>query len=99
MIELDGTGCKVAVFVCTNERSPDKSCCKKVGGMEFYQALKQKVKESQLQHSHWISRSGCLGFCNDKGTAVVIFKSNHTPKWFNEVTSQQTEEIWKEIIS
>lgn len=99
MIEVDGKGCKVAVFVCTNERPPEKTCCKKAGGMEFYQGLKQKVKESGLHHSHWICRSGCLGFCNSVGTTVAIFKADQNPIWLSEVTADQLETIWEKIKS
>ena len=99
MVLVDGKSCKVAVFVCTNERPPDKVCCHKVGGMDFYLKLKERVKTLGLQNTHWICRSGCLGFCNAVGTTVAIFKPGKEPKWLNEITLKQLEDVWKEVES
>ncbi|NBW98178.1 (2Fe-2S) ferredoxin domain-containing protein [bacterium] len=97
MVGLEINSCKVAVFVCTNERPPEKVCCKKVGGHDFYLLLKERVKSAGLQHSHWICRTGCLGFCNSAGTTVAIFKQGQMPKWFNEIQNQDIDLIWREI--
>ncbi len=97
MVVVDEKSCKVAVFVCTNERPPEKACCHKVGGIDFYLKLKEKVKAEGLQNSHWISRSGCLGFCNSTGTTVAIFPRGKEPKMFSEVTEEHFESIWKEV--
>jgi len=99
MVVVDEKSCKVAVFVCTNERPPDKVCCKKVGGTDFYLRLKEQVKAAGLQNTHWVSRSGCLGFCNATGTAVAIFPRGKEPKWFNEVTEDNFNHLWNEVIS
>lgn len=98
MVEVNSQGCKVAVFVCVNERSSEKSSCLKVGGLDFYFALKERIKNAKLQHSHWVSRTGCLGFCNAVGTTVCIVKKPQEPKWFNEITMDDLESIWKEIL-
>ena len=97
MVEVNSTGCKVAVLVCVNERPAEKTSCLKVGGLDFYMALKERVKSAQLQHSHWISRTGCLGFCNKVGTTVCVIKKPEGPRWFNEVTLNDLDLIWKEI--
>jgi (2Fe-2S) ferredoxin len=89
----------VAVFVCVNDRTPERVSCAKVGGLEFYQQLKEKVKISGLQNSHWITRTGCLGFCNSIGTTVAVFKLGKNPIWYNEVKMDHLETIWKEINS
>jgi len=99
MVVVDGKTCKVAVFVCTNERPPDRVCCKKAGGMDFYLKLKEKVKAMNLQGTHWISRSGCLGFCSSEGTTIAIFKPQKAPQWFNQVKLEELDSIWREIES
>ncbi|MFM8268816.1 MAG: (2Fe-2S) ferredoxin domain-containing protein [Pseudomonadota bacterium] len=99
MVLVDGKSCKVAVFVCVNERPAEKVSCAKVGGLEFYQSLKERVKHVGLQNSFWISRTGCLGFCNETGTTVAIFKTGKPPVWYNEVKMEHLEAIWKEIES
>lgn len=99
MVLVDTKSCKVAVFVCVNERTTDKPSCGKVKGLEFYLQLKEKVKKLGLQNSHWITRTGCLGFCNTEGTAVAVFKSGKEPVWYNEVKMEQLESVWEEINS
>jgi predicted metal-binding protein len=96
MKALDCKQCKVHVLVCTNER-PDKSCCKRVGGQELFQKLKQKLKDSGLYDTHWITRTGCLGFCNDVGTVVTITRREEPTQWFSEVTPDEMQVIWDEI--
>jgi len=97
MVEVNSQGCKVAVFVCVNERPSEKTSCLKVGGLDFYLALKERVKANQLQHSHWITRTGCLGFCNSVGTTVCLVKKPAPPEWFNEVQLSDLEFIWEKI--
>jgi len=96
MKELDCSDCQVHVLVCTNERSPEKSCCFKVGGHDFYARMKAKIKEFNLYSTHWITRTGCLGFCNDIGTTVVIEHKGEKQKWYNEVTPDDFGTIWEE---
>ena len=97
MKALDCDECKVHVNVCTNDRPGPKPCCKNVGGQEFYQALKQKLKDTGLSATHWVTRTGCLGFCNDVGTTVTIHPKGKPSQWYNEVTSKDFEAIWNEI--
>jgi len=99
MLLVDSKSCKVAVFVCVNERQNEKPSCGKVGGLDFYLRLKEKVRDSGLQNSHWITRTGCLGFCNPTGTAVAVFRAGKDPVWYNEVKLEQLETIWREIES
>ena len=81
--------CKKHVFVCVNER-PQGSCCQKVNGLEIFRSLKQYV----LAHAPhiWVSKSGCLGFCNDVGTSIVVYPEQ---KWFLQVTQEDVPNIVK----
>ena len=98
MKEVDAKECQVQVLICTNERPPGKSCCKKVGGQEFYQAIKDKIKKDGLYNTHWATRTGCLGFCNDVGTTVAIHPKGKEPRWYSEVTAADFGAIWEEIL-
>lgn len=98
MKTIDCAECEVHTLVCTNERPPGKSCCFKVGGQDFYTKLKAKLKESNLYATHWITRTGCLGFCNDVGTTVTIQRKGESTQWFNEVTMDDFDSIWEEIV-
>jgi (2Fe-2S) ferredoxin len=92
-------GCKVHVCVCTNERTDGRTACADFGGKDFFSALKLKVKSEGLSASHWITRTGCLGFCNTVGTTVVIHRTGQSSEWFSEVTAADFESIWEKIRS
>lgn len=98
MKNLDCKECDVHVLVCTNERPSEKSCCKRVGGHELYTALKQKLKDVKKVDTHWITRTGCLGFCNDVGAVVTIHRKGQEPQWITDVKSEDFDTIWNEII-
>ena len=91
--------CNVHVNVCVNEKPEPKSCCSRVGGPEFYEKLKTKVKDAGLTTEIWVTRTRCLGFCNDIGTTVAIHRKGKTPLWFNEVTADDFNSVWEKINS
>jgi (2Fe-2S) ferredoxin len=98
MKPIEGKDCLVHAMVCTNERPAGKSSCKVVGGQEFYERLKEKVKLTGLYDTHWITRSGCLGFCSPIGCTVAIYRSGLEPKWLGDVLPEDFERVWEEII-
>jgi (2Fe-2S) ferredoxin len=97
MKPIDAHECQVQILVCTNERPPEKSSCKRVGGQEFYDRLKAKLKETHLNNTHWVTRTGCLGFCNNVGTTVVIQPKGKEPRWYSEVKAEDFDAIWEEL--
>ncbi len=99
MKEIDASDCLAHILICTNERPAPRTGCKDFGGMEFYTKFKQKLKETRLSGTHWATRTGCLGFCNDTGTAVVIRKRDQEPKWYSDVTADDFDRIWKEATT
>lgn len=80
---------KKHVLVCVNERAHE-SCCARVQGQEIYEKIKHWVRENHLGHDIWVTRTRCLGFCNDVGTTVVIYPDK---LWFIEVTLEDVEKI------
>jgi len=98
MKHIDADECTVHVLVCTNERPLPKNSCKLVGGQEFYQRIKTKLKDTGLSRTHWATRTGCLGFCNPVGTTVTIHAKGRPPRWFSEVTDADFDFIWDEIV-
>ncbi len=73
------------VFVCTNKRDNGRSCCSNVGGEEIFYALKDHVKNNGLTGRIWVTRTGCLGFCNDVGASIVVYPDQ---KWFLQVKKE-----------
>lgn len=60
---------KKHVFVCTNHR--DGACCSGTGSEEVFKEL--KAWSRARLHLVWVTRTGCLGFCNDVGATIVIY--------------------------
>ena len=80
------------VFVCVNDKESD--CCINVGGMALFLYLKQFVMENGLISKVWITKTKCLGFCNNIGATIAIYPQG---KIFTEITKVDYEKIIKEI--
>ncbi|MBI2557724.1 (2Fe-2S) ferredoxin domain-containing protein [Candidatus Woesearchaeota archaeon] len=78
------------ILVCTNERPHGKECCSNVQGYEIFRELKDWVKANGLASSVWVTRTGCLGFCNNVGATVVIYPGQ---LWLREVKKDEIEKI------
>jgi len=63
---------KKHLFVCVNEREQG-DCCKKVKGQEVFDELKQWVKDNNLKEVIKITKTGCMGHCNDVGCTIAIY--------------------------
>ena len=85
---------KKHVLVCCNERI-DRECCANVSGKEIFAELKRWVIEQHLSSDIWVTRTGCLGFCNKIGTTVVIYPDK---KWFLETRMGEIDKIKQELI-
>jgi len=85
---------KKHVFVCVNEREEGESCCKDVNGSNIFIELKNFVINNGLVKDIWVTKTGCLGFCNDIGCTIVVYPDR---VWFMQTTSKNLEEI-KEFI-
>lgn len=89
---------KAHIYVCTNDRA-EKSCCRRVGGQEFLERMKVELTEKGLRSSRWITRSGCLGFCNDIGCVVCIYHQGQTsPILLTEVTAKDYRAVWDYFV-
>ena len=78
------------ILVCTNERASEKECCSKVDGYEIFRELKDWTKLNGLSAKVWVTRTGCLGFCNDIGATIVIYPDQ---LWFKEVKKEEIQKI------
>jgi len=73
------------------------SSCSQVGGPVIFQRLKKQVLAEGLSGTHWITRTGCLGFCNVTGTTVVIHRRNAAPEWWSAVTDDDYPALWAKV--
>ncbi|MBI3293311.1 MAG: (2Fe-2S) ferredoxin domain-containing protein [Deltaproteobacteria bacterium] len=86
------------LYVCTNERPEGKSCCKKVGGHEFFAKTKDKLIQEGIRSQFWITRTGCLGFCNDVGCVVALYRDGEAaPEIYSEVEADDFDKVWKSL--
>lgn len=80
------------LFVCTNQRAaedPLRSGCGAEGPRVFL-ALKTATLRRGLTRDLWITASGCLGHCPDKGCAVAVHPEN---RHLVEVTVDDVTEV------
>lgn len=99
MKTIDTTECRVQILVCTNERPEGKTCCKKVGGQEFYQRIKDRLKQEKMNDQTWAIRTGCLGFCNPEGTTAFIQDERGRRECYNELKPEDFDSLWNRILS
>ena len=84
------------ILVCANEREQGKDCCFHAKGYEIFRELKDWVKSSGLSASVWVTRTGCLGFCNKIGATVVIYPDK---LWFKEVKKDEIQKIKDFVVN
>ena len=83
------------VFVCINKRPEGQACCASVAGEEVFYALKYFINANALAARVFVTKTGCLGYCNKVGATVLIYPDR---KWFKEVTMNDLETI-KQMIT
>lgn len=98
MKELENVPCTKQVLICTNDRPGEKPCCSRYGGMEFFKKFKEKMKATGLNKTIWVTRTGCLGYCNDVGTTVAIHQAGKTHRWISEVKDADFDRVWEEVV-
>lgn len=76
------------VFVCVNNRQDINSTCSKVNRSEIFTKIKQEVLSRGL--NIWVTKTGCMGFCNDVGTAVAIYPDK---RLFTQVREEDISQI------
>lgn len=80
---------KKHLFVCTNQREGEATCCARGGGVAIRDALKRYVKEHGLSDQVRVSQSGCQGLC-EQGPNVMVFPEGF---WYHHVQPGDVETI------
>ncbi len=75
------------IFICCNTRE-EGECCSKVNSNELYLKIKKYVSENGLIQKVYVTKTKCLGYCNNEGATVVIYPEG---KWFLKI--KNLEEI------
>jgi (2Fe-2S) ferredoxin len=77
------------VFVCVNERSRGKECCKASGGADVRDRLKAELSSRGLSKIVRANNAGCLDQCRH-GTVVVVYPEQ---VWYGNVTVKDIPEL------
>lgn len=79
------------VFVCTNQKEMNKTCCANTGGKVFFEYLKAQLKSLELEGPEKIrvSQSGCLGRCA-LGPCMVIYPEG---RWYTYASFNDLDAI------
>ncbi len=83
------------LFICVNQRDAPRSCCAATGSEELFIELKKWVAEQGLTQKVWVTRTRCLGFCNDVGATMVLYPER---KWFLQVRKEDLGEVKKAVL-
>lgn len=80
---------KKHIFVCTNQREGEETCCSRAGGAAIRDALKRYVKANGLDGIVRVSQSGCQGLC-EEGPNVMVYPDGY---WYHHVQADDLDAI------
>lgn len=91
MKRVDTTSCRGHILVCVHERdNSTMPCCRNTHGELVYQRLRDWIEKHGMLASIWITRTGCLGWCNLGGATLVIYPEG---VWYRAVQPGDVDEI------
>ena len=74
MERLPDDACWIQVFVCTNTRAPGGlPSCGPSDGDEVWATLRRWVTQRRLHTRVYVTRAGCMGWCNADGATVAFY--------------------------
>lgn len=85
---------KKHIFVCINDKE-EGECCAKKDSNEILRILREHVNNNGLMHIYNITKTKCLGHCNE-GPTIVIYPEG---LFFRKVTIEDTKKIIKEFLN
>ena len=87
---------KAHLFVCCNEKA-EGPCCHPLGATELFTELKTRAK-AQYPDSIKVTRSRCLGIC-EEGIAAVLYSPKKAGQYFLNAKTSDQEELWNELTA
>jgi hypothetical protein len=83
------------IFVCVNEKAPEKAQCMKGEGEKCRAWLKEELVKRDLQSKIWVTRTKCQDYCEKNGTAVT-FEPTH--EQFSNVRVEDLPALLDEFV-
>lgn len=86
---------KRIIFVCTNKKEdPSKPCCASRKSEDIVSKLKQVVREKNLKDQIRVSRTGCMGKC-ENGPNIMVYPEGI---WYSNVKEEDLQFLLAEIL-
>ncbi len=82
---------KKHLFICTNQKADGKQCCQQADAEAMFHYAKAKLKQASQQGPGLcrVSKSGCLGRCEEGPVAVVYPEGT----WYSYQDSDDMDKI------
>jgi (2Fe-2S) ferredoxin len=90
-MEATTTKLNAHLFICCREREGNKACCSKKGAESLFEELKSWVKSEGLKAKIKVSKSSCLGHC-EEGITACLYPQN---QWFTHIKKDNLEDLQK----
>jgi len=84
------------IFVCVNEKAPEKAQCLKGEGEKCVLWLREEIKKRGLMREVWVTRTKCQSYCATDGT-VITFEPTH--KQYSSVLFKDVPGLLAEFLS
>lgn len=92
-MELINQKYKRHIFVCINEKEQEE-CCSKKNSNEILRILREHVNQNGLMSLYNITKTKCLGHCNE-GPTIAVYPEGYI---FKKVTIEDTKKIINEFL-
>ena len=93
-MELVNAKYKRHIFVCINDREIGE-CCFKKDSEKILRLLRDHVNQNGLMSLYNITKTKCLGHCNE-GPTIAIYPEGYI---FKKVSLEDTKKIIKEFLN
>ena len=93
-MELVNVRYKRHIFVCINDKEQGE-CCAKKDSEKILKILREHVNENGLMGIYNITKTKCLGHCNE-GPTIAVYPEGLI---FKKVTLEDTEKIIREFLN
>lgn len=86
---------KRIIFVCTNKKEDtSKPCCGSKKSEEIATKLKQMVRDRNLKDQIRVSKSGCMGKC-EQGPNIMVYPEGI---WYSNVKEEDLQFLFDELL-
>ncbi len=93
-MELVNAKYKKHIFVCINDKEQGE-CCAKKNSEQILKILREHINQNGLIGIYNITKTKCLGHCNE-GPTIAVYPEGYI---FKKVSIEDTKKIIKEFLN